>query len=157
MKISDFYSGLLLALFGIWMAGYGFSLPEVPGQSVGPGVFPISVGLLFVIFGSTLSVGRLKQKDIGKPVVLSEDYGRIKNVLRLLSVFVALVVFVLGYETLGFILVSMFLLGLLFLAFGVRWTQALLYALILPFAIHFSFYKLLSVPLAWGLLNPIAW
>ena len=35
--------------------------------------------------------------------------------------------------------------------------RALLLAVVVTLVIHFAFYKLLRVPLPWGLLTPYAW
>jgi len=39
----------------------------------------------------------------------------------------------------------------------VKWSRALLVALIATFVVHFAFYKMLRVPLPWGILTPWAW
>jgi putative tricarboxylic transport membrane protein len=39
----------------------------------------------------------------------------------------------------------------------VNWRSALLVALPGTLIIHFLFYKMLKVPLPWGLLSPYAW
>ena len=39
----------------------------------------------------------------------------------------------------------------------VRWVVAIPVALVMTLLIHYAFYKLLKVPLPWGVLTPIAW
>jgi putative tricarboxylic transport membrane protein len=48
-------------------------------------------------------------------------------------------------------------LAAVFAAFGVRRRWILPLALIITLVIHYSFYKLLRVPLPWGLLEGFAW
>ena len=45
----------------------------------------------------------------------------------------------------------------LFLVLRVAPGRAVLVAVIATLAIHFAFYKLLRVPLPWGVLMPVAW
>jgi putative tricarboxylic transport membrane protein len=49
------------------------------------------------------------------------------------------------------------MLAALFKALQVKWGRALLVALIATLVIHFAFYKLLRVPLPWGIITPWAW
>jgi putative tricarboxylic transport membrane protein len=48
-------------------------------------------------------------------------------------------------------------LAALFAVFGVRARWILPLALLMTLAIHTAFYKLLRVPLPWGVLQPILW
>ena len=56
---------------------------------------------------------------------------------------------------LGFLLVAPLCLGATFLALRVKWSTALLWALGGTAVVHFAFYKLLRVPLPWGVLRPL--
>ena len=67
------------------------------------------------------------------------------------------VFYILVVDRLGFIPTGVIYLGALFAAFGVRPRLNLALALALVLAIHYSFYKLLKVPLPWGLLERFAW
>ena len=60
-------------------------------------------------------------------------------------------------QFLGFIITGVLLLCALMWAYGVRPILVLPVALVVTLVIHFLFYRLLSVPLPWGLLQPIAW
>ena len=58
---------------------------------------------------------------------------------------------------LGFIPTSVIYLSVLFAVFGVNAKWILPLALVLTLAIHTAFYKLLKVPLPWGLLKSYVW
>ena len=60
-------------------------------------------------------------------------------------------------DMLGFVLTGVIYLAALFAAFGVRPRWILPLALIITLVIHYSFYKLLRVPLPWGLLERFGW
>jgi putative tricarboxylic transport membrane protein len=60
-----------------------------------------------------------------------------------------------GY--LGFVITGILLLSVLMWSYGVRPRLILPVAVVATLVIHFLFYRMLSVPLPWGLLQPIAW
>jgi putative tricarboxylic transport membrane protein len=59
-------------------------------------------------------------------------------------------------DRIGFLIAGPLLLLALFLAYGVRPKVAIVTALVATLVIHFAFYKLLRVPLPWGVLTPFA-
>jgi putative tricarboxylic transport membrane protein len=65
---------------------------------------------------------------------------------------------VLGYilfaDRLGFLIVAPIALLALFLALRVKWSHAVLWAIGGTLVVHFAFYKLLRVPLPWGVFRP---
>jgi putative tricarboxylic transport membrane protein len=67
------------------------------------------------------------------------------------------VFYILTVDFLGFIPVGTIYLAALFAVLGVRLRTAVPLALVVTLAIHYAFYKLLRVPLAWGLLQGVAW
>ena len=67
------------------------------------------------------------------------------------------VFYILIVERLGFILTGVIYLAVLFLVFQVRKTWIVPLAIVITLGIHFAFYKLLKVPLPWGLLQGMAW
>jgi putative tricarboxylic transport membrane protein len=60
-------------------------------------------------------------------------------------------------ESLGFLPTAVILLMTLFLVFEVKLQTALVVAVIGSLVIHTLFYKLLKVPLPWGLFKSIVW
>ena len=67
------------------------------------------------------------------------------------------VFYILLVDTLGFIPTGVIYLSVLFAAFGVRPIWIVPIALVLTLTIHTAFYKLLRVPLPWGLLQGFIW
>ncbi len=65
--------------------------------------------------------------------------------------------YILVVDRLGFILTGVVYLGTLFAVFGVRPKWILPIAMVATLVIHYAFYKLLKVPLPWGVLQGIAW
>jgi len=67
------------------------------------------------------------------------------------------VFYVLFATPLGFIPTAFVYLVALFLVLGVRRTLVVPLALAVTLVIHYAFYKLLKVPLPWGILERFAW
>ena len=51
MKLSDRVTGTFLVVLGSVTAYFGSKLPPVPGQPVGPEVFPTVIGLAIAFWG----------------------------------------------------------------------------------------------------------
>jgi putative tricarboxylic transport membrane protein len=157
MKINDMLSGALLGAFGIAVLAGAQGFPDIPGQKIGPRVFPelVAAGLLIC---AALLVRR------GMGTVASEGWVRMPDwlgdrraTLGFLLIPASLAFYVAMSDQLGFIPTAALMLLAMFLAFGVKWRSALPVALLGTLVIHFLFYKMLKVPLPWGLLSPYAW
>lgn len=156
MRLNDVLSGLLLVLFGSAVVLYARMFPAMPGQSIGPGVFPMLLGAGLALCGAAvLWSGR---KGGGAAWVEMEDWvRRPRRGLNAMLVVGALIFYAQVVETVGFFLTALVFLVVLFLAFGVsrRWIAPLAVAVTL--GLHLAFYSLLRVPLPWGWLEGIAW
>jgi putative tricarboxylic transport membrane protein len=157
MKINDVLSGALAGVLAIaiFIGAQGF--PKIPGQNVGPKVFPelIAAGMLLC---AVMLVGRgLKNLSSEKWVSLPDWLGQGRVVFGFLLVPLCLAFYVGASEDLGFIPTAILLLLAMFLTYGVRWRTALVVALLGSVSIHALFYKMLKVPLPWGVLSPYAW
>ncbi|MEP7280435.1 MAG: tripartite tricarboxylate transporter TctB family protein [Rubrivivax sp.] len=148
MRRVDRWLGLALgALAGavIWTS---LDFPAVPGQKVGAGFLPglIGVGLLVCALA-------LVARGVRSPAAPAEP-ARPTRRLAPAAVLAAVVLYVVAAERVGFLLLVPPLLFGLFLVFDVRPRAALLWALGGTLLVHLAFYKLLRVPLPWGLLRP---
>ena len=74
-----------------------------------------------------------------------------------LAICAVLVFYVVAVDALGFVLTGTACLGALFLKFGVKPVRAIVIAVVATLVIHTLFYKLLRVPLPWGVLERFAW
>jgi putative tricarboxylic transport membrane protein len=73
------------------------------------------------------------------------------------AVIASVVFYVVAVDQLGFILTAIAVLTALFWVFAVPWRRSIVVALVATLLIHFAFYKLLRVPLPWGVLTAYAW
>jgi len=74
------------------------------------------------------------------------------------AVLVAVNVFyLLAVDTIGFLITGFVYLLALMWVLRVRLMIAIPTAIVMTLGIHYAFYKLLRVPLPWGILTPYAW
>ena len=157
MKCNDVLSGTLAGAFAvaIFVGAQGF--PKIPGQNVGPKVFPVLIAAGMMLCAVLLVVRGLKTLGTEKWVTLPDWLGQGRAAFGFLLVPICLAFYVAASEGLGFIPTSVLLLLAMFLTYGVRWRTALVVALLGSLGIHALFYKMLKVPLPWGVLSPYAW
>lgn len=157
MKINDAIFGLVLAILGAMVLFTVQSFPKIPGQQVGPALFPGLIAAGILVCGIVLIVrGWLARK--AAPWVTPGDWVRSP---RHVAAFVLLVASVLFYivaaQKLGFLLTATLILTAMFYVLRVPMGKSLLIAVIASLVIHFMFYKLLRVPLPWGILVNHSW
>lgn len=157
MKLNDAILGAILFALGaiVLFAVQGF--PKIPGQQVGPAIFPGLVATGLCIAGAML-VAKGWRARAEAPWATVAGWARSPRHAAGLAVVVGSIVFyMLASEPLGFLPVSAIILVANFLVLKVPVGRAVLVAVIATLAIHFAFYKLLRVPLPWGLLTNYAW
>lgn len=155
MKLNDALVGLFLVALGIVILVHIQGYPLIPGQNYGPALFPgvIAVGLLGC--GALLVLQGVRTRA---PLVALSDWVRNPVTLtNFLVVCAVLAFYALVASTLGFLPTAALCLMALFLKLKVRLGVALVVAVVASVVIHYLFYKLLRVPLPWGVLEPFAW
>jgi len=157
MKLNDAVIGIFLMLLGTAVLVVVQSYPRIPGQNVGPALFPglIAAGLWFGGLMLTVSGWRARGKV---PWLEWEDWVRSPRHVRALVVLLGSVLFyMVAAQSLGFLLTSLLILTCLFYSLELPLGRSVLIAVIATLVIHFAFYKLLRVPLPWGILTNYAW
>lgn len=161
MRLSDRVTGLFLVGLGAAAAYGGWRLPPVPGQPVGPNVFPLVIGIGLALCGLAIAFGIghsfVEEEEIvpyeggEAPAPRGKLYG-----LRALLPPALLLFYVAVADRVGFILTAGIIVFVTATALGARWKLALPLTVLAPIAIHLIFSKLLRVPLPIGLL-PMPW
>jgi putative tricarboxylic transport membrane protein len=161
MKLNDAVWGALLIFFSAAVLMHVQGLPTIPGQKVGPALFPgvLAVGLavcavLLIVKGLA---ARAQGGERARWVEFDGWTRSHRRVVAFLAVIGVNVFYILAVDRLGFILTGVVYLGTLFIVFGVGRKSILPLALAVTLVIHYAFYKMLKVPLPWGVLQGIAW
>jgi putative tricarboxylic transport membrane protein len=164
MQLSDRVTGLFMVALG-GLAAYGGSrLPPVPGQQIGPNVFPMVVGIGLVLCGGmiALGVGRHFEEEAEADLVAHSDQPAAAPTaswwsgLMVLLPPALLVFYVLAVNKLGFLPTAGIIVLTTSLALGARIILAVPVALGAPLFVNLVFAKLLRVPLPSGLV-PLPW
>ena len=157
MKLNDAIFGLVLLALGAAVLFGVQGFPKIPGQPVGPALFPGLIAVGLCACGAMLVWSGLRERP-RQAWVEWEDWVRSPRHVVALGVLLGSIVFyIVGASWLGFLPTAMLILLAMLLVLRVRPGRAVLIAVIATFVIHFAFYKLLRVPLPWGLLTPYAW
>jgi putative tricarboxylic transport membrane protein len=152
LKVNDALSGAGLAVLGGVVLWHIQGFPPMPGQKFGPAWFPgaIAAGLLLCGVLLVLRAG-------GEPWFAVPAWTkRARPIAGVAAVIGGLLFYVLAADWLGFHLTGLLLLTLWCRVLGAGWRLSLAVSVIATLAIHLSFYKLLRIPLPWGLFERFA-
>jgi len=161
VKFNDAVWGAALLAFAGALFWHVQGFPSIPGQRVGPSAMPGAIAVGLGVCGAILLVRGLRERarsDGGAPwVALPEWFASRPQVIGF-SVLVAVnLLYLFAVERLGFVIVGTIYLTALMAVLRVRPARALAIGVVMTLLIHYAFYKLLKVPLPWGLLQSVAW
>ncbi|HEX8665002.1 MAG TPA: tripartite tricarboxylate transporter TctB family protein [Beijerinckiaceae bacterium] len=167
MRLPDRVTGLFTFALGAVSAYAGSRLPPVPGQPVGPNVFPLVVGIGLCLCGAmiALGIGHKFEEEAEADLVAHSDLPTEEQVLashgplyklRVLIPPALLLFYVFTVDVLGFYVTTAAMILVAASVFGARWRLSVPVALLAPVVVHLVFYKLLRVPLPAGLV-PMPW
>jgi putative tricarboxylic transport membrane protein len=129
--------------------------PAMPGQKFGPAWFPGLIAAGLGICGFFLIVSGARRHS-GPWIAWPDWIQRRRPALGVASVVIGLLFYILAADKLGFHLTGVVLLAAWMRILGASWRVAGIVAVLATVAIHLSFYKLLRIPLPWGLLEQYA-
>ena len=153
MQRSDRWVGLALALLGLAVLWSARAFPNVPGQKLGAGFLPMIVGAGLVLCAIALIVRSLR----GGPAYAQAEAAaepRNEHFGSALVIIATVIAYILLADRIGFLIVSPVCLMAIFLALRVKWSHAVWWSIGGTIVVHLAFYKLLRVPLPWGVLRP---
>jgi putative tricarboxylic transport membrane protein len=157
MKIHDTLFGLFFLALGTLVLYAVKGFPNIPGQPVGPALFPSLIATGLCISGVMLVIKGLRNQVKTAWFEWEDWVHSPRHVLALCVLLVSIVFYITFANSLGFFATSFIILVALFKALRVAWRRTLIVSLVATFLVHFAFYKLLRVPLPWGVLTPWAW
>jgi putative tricarboxylic transport membrane protein len=141
--------GLGLAVLALAVLLSARAFPDVPGQKLGAAFLPMLVGAGLLLCALALLLRwRGAAAREGAAAAGEEHFGSSAVTIG------AVLVYIVASEGVGFLLLAPLCLFATFLAQRVKLVSALLWSLGGTLLIHVAFYKLLRVPLPWGVLTP---
>jgi len=141
---------ILAAAIGVYVNGF----PGMPGQRYGAALFPGMIAAGLAACGALLLARGVREKA---PAFEFAPWTRVAPLAANFALVCgALLFYIFAADTLGFMVTGSLLLLALLLKLGVRPLPALLVAPLAALVIHLLFYKLLKVPLPWGVLGFMA-
>jgi len=156
VKINDAVFGAIFLLLGIVVLVHVQAFPKIPGQPVGPALFPGIVSAALAVCGVLLIVSGVRRRA-EQPWYEIADWMRSgRHFIALVAIVGGVVAYVLLAARVGFLLVAPVLLWIWLSVLGVRPVRAGVVAVVATLVIWYAFYKLLRVPLPWGLLTWMA-
>ena len=154
MKINDALTGAALLGLAAVILWHIQGFPAMPGQKFGPAWFPGLLAIGLGACGAGLVFFGVRQRSAW--LALPGWMHRPRPALGVGAVVGGLLFYVLAADALGFHLVAFLLLALWTRVLGAAWRVVIPVAVLAPVLIHLAFYKLLRIPLPWGLLERFA-
>jgi len=157
VKLNDAVWGALLLLLSAALLVHVQSFPTIPGQKTGPALFPGIIAVALAVCAILLVIKGLATRRVPgerEHWVAFEAWTRQGRYLLAFAVTIGVNVFyIAAVDRLGFLIVAPLYLIALFWVYGVSRKWIVPIAIIVTLGIHYSFYKLLRVPLPWGILE----
>ena len=157
MKLNDAIFGLVLLALGAAVLFGVQGYPRIPNQPVGPALFPGLVAVGLCACGALLVLKGWRTRHAQRWLAWEPWVRSPRHVLSLVVLLASIVFYIVAAQRIGFLPAAVAILVALMLTLRVRPAVAVAVAIVASLLIHFAFYKLLRVPLPWGLLKGIAW
>ena len=168
MRVNDAIVGVVLVVFALAVITYSTTFPTLHGQAYGPSLFPILIASCLTICGFALIVRGLllhrrllktaepKKSDVECASLTWVQWGdwvhdRSQRI-NMLLVPGLLIIYILLSDFVGFIPLSMLILGVLLYRLGSSLLPTILIAAFTTGLLQLLFAKVLLVPLPAGLL-----
>lgn len=156
MKINDAVFGVVLLALGVVVLWHVQSFPKIPGQKVGPALFPGSIAAGLIVCALLLIVSGLRSRSRVAWLEAPAWMHSPRHVAAFVALVLSTIAYILFSTSVGFVIVASLGLFAMLVAFGVQRGMAVVVAVVGTIVIWYAFYKLLRVPLPWGVLERFA-
>ena len=153
MKLHDTVIGALLIALGLWIVFTASGFPKLTGQPIGPGTFPVALGILCSLGG--VGIGLQGLRNGGQLVQIHAGWRRKDRIATVLVMFVGTALLALTFEDIGFPLGGTLLLSALFVASGKRHAIWIVVAASFVCIVFVLLTRVLHVPLPAGVLKGV--
>ena len=158
------FSNLVVSLLLIALEVFAWvqtgNIKTAKNAAVQPSTFPrimivgMAVFTVILLVQSVIKLLKMEQTDPLAQKAPSMNFVKDKGVLAALFLIALCALYVWGFRTLGYVLVSMILSGIVMWLIGVRKpVQLVLIAVLVPLGMWLVFYKLLQVNIPMGVLQ----
>ena len=152
MRAVDLRLGVALALLAAAVLWSAQAFPAVPGQKLGAGFLPMLVGAGLLVCGIGLVLRSWRGTAYADGV--AAEATSLRDIASALLIVATVVAYIALADRLGFLLVAPLCLLAVFRVLRSGWLVSLGWAVGGTLLVHLAFYKLLRVPLPWGVLRP---
>lgn len=159
---ANLIGSLIFIAVGVWALIQTYSFQEVKNTYVQAAVFPqiMCVGMLiFAVILLIQSIIKLMTMDENDPLAepaASINFIKDKGVLAALFVMLLCALFVVFFKPLGYVICGAVLCFVIMVLIGKRnWLQMVLVSILVPLGMWLVFYKMLSVNIPMGMLQPL--
>ena len=159
---ANLVASVILLAFEIWAYVQTLGFKVVKKAAVQPASFPqvMCLGMMLftvvLLIQSILKLIRMKEDDPLAEPAASIDFVKDKGVLAGVFVIALCIAYVALFEVLGYVLASALVAGAIMWLIGKRnIRQILLVSVLVPLAMWLIFYKLLTVSIPMGVLQPL--
>ena len=151
MQRTDRWVGAALAALAIAVFWTSRAFPNVPGQKLGASTLPgiIAAGLL--VCGLLLVARSFRAARYAAAAAQAEP-AEPERIAPAFGILASIALYVLASDALGYLLVAPVSLLIAMRALRVGWPKAIAWSIVASLAVHVAFYKLLKVPLPWGVV-----
>lgn len=149
MRTVDRAVGAAIALLAVAVFWSSRSFPNVPGQKLGASTLPGIVAVGLFACGLLLVLRSTRASRYAHTADEPADRERIAPAFGILA---SIVLYVAASDAVGYLIVAPLSLIVALRALQVGWGRAIAWSIVAAIAVHVSFYKLLKVPLPWGVV-----
>ena len=159
---ANLISSIILLVFEIWAYVMTLDFKVVKKAAVQPATFPqiMCIGMMvFTVILLVQSVIKLQKMDSNDPVIqpaASFNFLKNRGVQAAAFVIVLCAAYAALFEVLGYVLISSIVAAIIMILIGKRDVkQIILVSVLVPLVMWFVFYKLLTVNIPMGVLEPL--
>ena len=149
MRTVDRAVGAAIALLAVAVFWSSRGFPNVPGQKLGASTLPGIVAVGLFVCGLLLV---LRSMSASRYAPASDEPAERERIAPAFGILASIVLYVAASDAVGYLIVAPLSLIVALRALQVGWGRAIAWSIIASIAVHVSFYKLLKVPLPWGVV-----
>lgn len=150
MTLQDRIGGFILVILGVAVVIASLGLPSIPGQPVGPAVFPTVLGVALGLAGLVIFAKPQHQVSQGTEPL---ETTSVISTLRMLSPVAILILGFFIMESIGFLVTGFLIILITSLLLRGPVVGSLLLSVVMTVVIYTIFSSLLRVPLPAGILS----